>query len=185
MPQINLLPWRKGSRKHLTRVSFAWLGLVTLGSIMLVAIWAWVTEVALENQRQRNAYLESKNAEMDKLVVEITRLKNKRQLLILRVKVIQDLQNGRVEIVSIFDELVQAMPEGVFLTKLDRNATAVTLHGFSESNHQLSMLIRNLNRSAIYDDARLIKVQQNNQHGNQISAFNLHVAVATTASQKL
>ena len=116
------------------------------------------------------------------ILFEITELKNKRQALLLRIKVIQDLQDGRIEIVSIFDELVQAMPEGVFLTKLDRNATAVTLHGFSESNHQLSMLIRNLNRSAIYDDARLIKVQQNNQHGNQVSAFNLQVAVRTTTS---
>jgi len=185
MSQINLLPWRKESRKHLTRVSFAWLGLVTLGSIMLVAIWAWVTGVVLENQRQRNAYLESKSAEMDKMVAEITGLKNKRQALLLRIKVIQDLQDGRAEVVSIFDELVQAMPEGIFLTKLERRATVVTLQGFSESNHQLSMLMRNLNRSAIYDDASLVKVQKNNQHGDQINAFNLQVAVGTTASQKL
>ncbi len=56
----------------------------------------------------------------------------------------------------------------------------MTLHGFAESNHQLSMLMRNLNRSPIYDDASLVKVQQNNQHGNQVSAFNLQVAVGTT-----
>ena len=182
MRQINLLPWRKESRKHLTRISFAWLGLATLFSIVLVIIWAWVTGVALDSQRQRNAYLESKSAEMDKMVAEITELKNKRQALLLRIKVIQDLQDGRIEIVSIFDELVQAMPEGIFLTKLERRAMVVTLHGFSESNHQLSMLMRNLNRSAIYDDASLVKVQQNNQHGNQVSAFNLQVAVRTTTS---
>jgi type IV pilus assembly protein PilN len=119
---------------------------------------------------------------MDKMVAEITELKNKRQALLLRIKVIQDLQDGRIEIVSIFDDLVQAMPEGIFLTKLERRAMVVTLHGFSESNHQLSMLMRNLNRSAIYDDASLVKVQQNNQHGNQVSAFNLQVAVRTTTS---
>lgn len=184
MPQINLLPWRKESRKHLTRVSFAWLGLVTLFSIMLVAIWAWVTGLALQNQRQRNAYLESNSAEMDKMVAEITELKNKRQELLLRIKVIQDLQDGRVEVVSFFDQLVQAMPEGIFLTKLERRGVEMTLHGFAESNHQLSMLMRNLNRSPIYDDASLVKVQQNNQHGNQVSAFNLQVAVGTTTSQE-
>ncbi len=85
---------------------------------MLVAIWAWVTGLALQNQRQRNAYLESNSAEMDKMVAEITELKNKRQELLLRIKVIQDLQDGRVEVVSFFDQLVQAMPEGIFLNQV-------------------------------------------------------------------
>lgn len=184
MPQINLLPWRKEFRKHLTRLSFVWLGLVTLLSIVLVAIWAWVIGLALENQRQRNAYLESNSAAMDKMVVEMSELKHRRQELLLRVKVIQRLQDGRVGIVSIFNELVQAMPEGIYLTKLERRATAVMLHGFSKSNHQLSKLMRNLNGSAKYDNASLVKVQQHNQHDNQISAFNLHVTVGTTISEK-
>ena len=185
MPQINLLPWRKESRKHLARLSFAWLGLVTLLSMVLVAIWAWIIGLALENQRQRNAYLESNSAEMDKMVVEMIELKNKRQESLLRVKVIQSLQDGRVGIVSIFDELVRAMPEGIYLTKLERRATAVTLYGFSESNHQLSKLMRNLNESAKYDNASLVKVQQNNQHDNQVSAFNLQVTVGATISERL
>lgn len=177
MPRINLLPWRQESRKHLSKVFFACLGLVTLLSMLLVVIWTLITGVALENQRQRNAHLESNSAEIDRTVAEISKIKRERQELLSRIKVIHGLQDGRTEIVRIFDELVYAMPEGIYLTKLERSAAAMTLHGFSKSNHQLSVLMRNLNRSVNYDNASLVEMQQDNQS----SAFNLQVAVGAIA----
>lgn len=185
MRQINLLPWREGYRNYLNRIFFLWLGLVSLLSIILVLIWIFVAEMALEKQQLRNAYLISNSIEMDALVAEINLLKNKRQQMYSRIKVIQDLQSGRTEIVSVFDELVRAMPDGVYLTKLERVGKTVVLYGFSESNHQISVLIRNLGQSVKYDNANLIKVQQSGHKPNQLSTFNLQVSISPSTSQEL
>ncbi|MGB1402737.1 MAG: PilN domain-containing protein [Porticoccaceae bacterium] len=115
------------------------------------------------------------------MLAEITKIKIKRQELSLRMKVVRSLQDGRTEIVSIFDQLVYAIPEDIYLTKLERSAATMMLYGVSESNHQLSVLMRNLNKSAQYDNASLVEMQQD----NNASAFNLQVIVGAKISPKL
>lgn len=181
MSRINLLPWRQESRNRATKIYCVWLGLVILVSILLVAIGALIAEIALKKQQQRNLYLESNSAEMDRMLAEITKIKIKRQELSLRMKVVRSLQDGRTEIVSIFDQLVYAIPEDIYLTKLERSAATMMLYGVSESNHQLSVLMRNLNKSAQYDNASLVEMQQD----NNASAFNLQVIVGAKISPKL
>ena len=183
MGQINLLPWREGYRKYLNRIFFIWLGLVSLVSLILVLIWVYVVAMVLEKQQLRNAYITDKSVEMDESTAEINRQKNKRQQILSFVKAIQDLQNGRTEIVRIFDELARAVPDGVYLTKLERVAETVTLYGFAESNYQLSVLIRNLQQSVNYDNANLIKVQHSGRKLNQTSAFNFQLIIGPSTSR--
>ena len=56
---------------------------------------------------------------MDKKVAEISQLKGKKQEMLSRMKVIQDLQGNRSEIVKIFDELVRAVPDCTYLDSLE------------------------------------------------------------------
>ena len=183
MGKINLLPWREEYRKYLNRIFFVWLGLISLVSIILVLIWVYVAEMALEKQQLRNAYITNKSVEMDESIAEVNRQKNKRQQILSVVQVIQDLQHGRTEIVRVFDELARAVPDGVYLTKLERVAETVTLYGFAESNYQLSVLIRNLQQSVNYDNANLIKVQHSGRKLNQTSAFNFQLIIGPSTSR--
>ena len=186
MGQINLLPWREGYRKYLNRIFFIWLGLVSLVSLILVLIWVYVAAMVLEKQQVRNAYITNKSVEMDESTAEINRQKNKRQQMLSVVRTIQDLQNGRTEIVRIFDELARAVPDGVYLTKLERVAETITLYGVSESNNQLSVLIRNLQQQSFkYDNANLIKMEHSGRKLNQISTFNFQVIIRPSDSGRL
>ena len=185
MGKINLLPWREEYRKYLNRIFFVWLGLISLVSIILVLIWVYVAEMALEKQQLRNAYITNKSVEMDESIAEVNRQKNKRQQILSVVQVIQDLQHGRTEIVRVFDELARAVPDGVYLTKLERVAETVTMYGFAESNYELSLFIRNLQQSVNYDNANLIKLQQSGHKPNQLSTFNLQVSISPSTSQEL
>ena len=147
MSQINLLPWREESREQLKRDYLGKLGLMALSSTILVSLWISVAGSAVEEQQERNAYLQSSIAEMDKKVAEISELRNKKQEMIVRMKVIQDLQGTRSEIVKIFDELVRAIPDGIYLSELDRVAGQIKMSGFAESNNRILALMRNLDKS--------------------------------------
>ena len=185
MSQINLLPWREESREQLKRDYLGKLGLMALSSTILVSLWISVAGSAVDEQQQRNAYLQSSIAEMDKKVAEINELRNKKQEMILRMKVIQDLQGTRSEIVKIFDELARAIPDGIYLSELDRVADQIKMSGFAESNNHISSLMRNLDKSGKFRDPNLAKVEQNDQLGNQGSVFNLQIAIEALATDKI
>ncbi|MGB1808273.1 MAG: PilN domain-containing protein [Porticoccaceae bacterium] len=182
MSQINLLPWREEAREQLKKEYLGLLGLVAIGAAVLLFIWITVAMGQLDNQRQRNSYLEMNIAEMNKKVSEISDLKRKKEEMILRMKVIQDLQGTRSEIVKIFDELVRAMPEGTYLSSLEREAAVVKMSGFAESNNRISALMRNLDRSHRYENSNLARVEHDDRLGAQSSLFDLQIEIQSQSA---
>ena len=181
MTTINLLPWREESREQRRRAFLGKLFAAALIGIVLVFIWISVAKARLENQHSRNSYLQSNIAEMDKKVAEISELKSKKQEMISRMKVIQDLQGNRAEIVKIFDELVRSVPDGVYLASLEQTADDVKISGFSESNNRISALMRNLDNSNKYEESNLTEVQQDKTLGDQGSVFDLQIKIEKPA----
>ena len=63
------------------------------------------------------------------------------------MQIIQQLQASRPEIVHLFDEIVQTLPEGVFYTKILQKGRGLSLEGVAQSNARVSTLMRNLEAS--------------------------------------
>jgi type IV pilus assembly protein PilN len=98
-------------------------------------------------QRGRNDILRTEIAELDKQIEEITGLESQRERLLARMQVITQLQQSRPEVVHLFDELVNAVPEGVNLTELVQLAERVELRGMAQSSTRVSALMRNIENS--------------------------------------
>jgi type IV pilus assembly protein PilN len=183
MSQINLLPWREDAREQLKKDYLIVLGIVGMAATMLVFVWISLASARLTQQIERIEYLQRNIAEMDKMVAEIVELKHKKEEMIARMRVIQDLQGNRSEIVKIFDELVRAMPEGVYLSELASTNNLVEMTGFSESNNRISALMRNLDNSHKYQHSNLVSVEQDQSLGNQGSVFNLQVEIEMAVAE--
>lgn len=177
MSQINLLPWREASRELQKKEYLSKLSFVGLFAVLLTFVWITFSSAQLKHQSERNRYLETNITELDKKVAEIRELKSKKQEIIFRMKVIQDLQGTRSEIVKVYDELVRALPDGVFLAELDKVNTEIKMSGFAESNNRISALMRNLDKSHKYQDSNLTKVEKDTTLGPQGSKFDLQIQV--------
>ena len=171
------MPWREDAREQLKKDYLIVLGIVGMAATMLVFVWISLASARLTQQIERIEYLQRNIAEMDKMVAEIVELKHKKEEMIARMRVIQDLQGNRSEIVKIFDELVRSMPEGVYLSELHTENNLVEMTGFSESNNRISALMRNLDSSYKYQHSNLVRVEQDASLGNQGSVFNLQVEI--------
>ena len=182
MSQINLLPWREESREQQKKEYLTKLSFVGLLAVLLVFIWITFASTELANQNDRNVYLETNIAELDKKVSEIRELKSKKQEMIARMKVIQDLQGTRSEIVKVFDELVRALPDGTYLSELDKIGSDIKMSGFAESNNRISTLMRNLDKSHKYQESNLAKVEQDETLGTQGSVFDLQIKIEAQAA---
>lgn len=155
MAHINLLPWREKLRKRRQRD----FGLLVLGALVLTLLglgyWHWYNQELIDHQRDRNRFLEKEIAQVDKQIREIKELEATRQRLISRMKVIEDLQVSRPQIVHLFDELVTAVPDGAFLTEAVQRGRNLVLNGRAQSNARVSTYMRNIDASPWLSDPKL------------------------------
>ncbi len=63
------------------------------------------------------------------------------------MQVIEDLQSTRPAIVHLFDEMVNALPKGMYLLSLKQEATKVQLEGKAESYARVSSYMNRLDAS--------------------------------------
>ncbi|KER87415.1 fimbrial assembly membrane protein [Xanthomonas arboricola pv. fragariae] len=147
MARINLLPWRAERRKAREREFYSMLGFAALGGVLLsVLIWFYY-DAQISGQTERNAFL---TAEIDKVKAqneEIKELDKKKDRLLARKKVIEELQANRSQMVHLFDSLVRTIPDGVALTNIKQDGDILTLEGRSQSNARVSTYMRNLEGS--------------------------------------
>jgi type IV pilus assembly protein PilN len=173
MPRINLLPWRaelRQRRKKEFLVALAGTLVVAAGVVYLskLTVQGWTSA-----QQDRNELLRGEITEIEKQIKEIEGLRTQRERLLARMQVITQLQRSRPEIVHLFDELVNAMPEGVNLTELVQQGDKIELHGVAQSSTRVSALMRNIDNSDWLRDPGLGIVEARPSGADRNSQFEV------------
>jgi type IV pilus assembly protein PilN len=175
MPNINLLPWREERRKALKQEFFALLGVVSLAGLLCVGLAWLLMNLSIDNQRDRNVFLQKHISDLELQVKEIKELKARRAELLERMKIIQNLQGNRPVITRVFSELVTSLPDGVYFTNLGLKGTQLSIEGTAESNNRVSSLMRKLDQSEWFEEPNLTQVKANPGYGEQASDFTMSV----------
>lgn len=183
MANINLLPWREEFRQEKKKEFQVQLVITCLIAGLAAFIWVSSVDNAISNQNQRNSMLESEIATLEKRVQEINELKKKREELIARMKVIQDLQGTRPTIVRYFDEMVRAVPDGVFFNSLERKGDVISISGVTESSNRVSTFMRNLDQSEWFSSPNLKSITANPSFGEQAQEFSLQLKAVLPAAE--
>jgi type IV pilus assembly protein PilN len=155
MPRINLIPWRDAERKR-KRQEF---GVGALGALLAAGAIAFLVNLqmgaAIDNQNERNQYLNDEIAQLDKQITEILALEQQKQRLRARIQVIEQLERSRPEIVHVFDQLVRTIPDGVNLTGLKQTDRRLVLKGLAQSSTRVASYMRNIDASEWLTDPSL------------------------------
>ncbi|MFV3331577.1 type 4a pilus biogenesis protein PilN [Pseudomonas sp. NY15437] len=176
MARINLLPWREQLREERKQRFLVILGAVLVASGAVVFLGDQYFNSAIENQGARNDFLRKEIAVLDARIKEISELKTRRQQLLERMKIIQDLQGNRPIIGRVFDQLVRTLPDGVFFTELKMSGKSIAIAGAAESNNRVSNLMRNLDASEWLTSPNLTEVKAVTQGAlDQANVFQLTV----------
>lgn len=147
MAKINLLPWRaerRAVRKREFLVMLAMAGAAGVAAFLGAMFWM---DARINNQIDRNTYMQAQITEVEKKLEEIKELDKTRSKLLQRKQVIEQLQANRSQMVHMFDELVHTIPEGVRLTSLKQVGDILTLEGVAQSNASVATYMRNVEAS--------------------------------------
>jgi len=185
MARINLLPWREQLREERKQRFLVILGAVLLASGAVIFLGDQYFNSAIENQNARNDFLRKEIAVLDARIKEISELKTRRQQLLERMKIIQDLQGNRPIIGRVFDQLVRTLPDGVYFTGLKMSGKSIAIAGAAESNNRVSNLMRNLDSSEWLTSPNLTEVKAITQGAlDQANVFQLTVQQTQPGSEE-
>lgn len=178
--RVNLLPHREERRKR-ARTHFAMLaGMTAVLGLAIVGAVYLVNEGSINEQRERNAFMKSEIAKLDKEIDEIKKLKDEIAALLARKQVIETLQSDRAQTVYLLDELVRQMPEGVFLKTVKQKGPGIEVIGYAQSNARVSTLMRNLGASPYLENPELVEIKAvllDKDPNKRVNEFSMNISV--------
>jgi len=184
MPHINLLPWREELRRERQRLFInvaAGAAVLMLGIIALTHIQV---NGMIEAQQNRNTFLQGEISRVDKEIKEIESLEKEKKALLARMKIIQELQSSRSEVVHLFDEFAKTIPDQVYLLKLTRTGHEIQLEGVADANDDISEFMRNLNLSPWFTNPRLTVIETGKKPYEDDSWFQMKVNMTDGKKQE-
>ena len=147
---INLLPHREAARKRRREHFLLMLALsVASGAVVAGAVYL-AQAAAVAAQRERNDILGSEIRRLDNQIKDISHLRQEIAALRARQQAVEDLQADRNMPVHLLRELVEQLPDGIYLTGLRQDPQVVVLQGVAQSNERVSEMLRNLGHRSVW-----------------------------------
>lgn len=156
---INLLPHREAARKR-RRERFVFMLALSVATGALVSGAVYLAQAAaVAAQRERNELLGAEIRRLDTQIKDVRNLRQEIAGLRARQQAVEDLQADRNMPVHLLRELVEQLPDGVYLTGLRQDPQVVVLQGVAQSNERVSEMLRNLgHRSAWLAQPELVEI---------------------------
>jgi type IV pilus assembly protein PilN len=141
---INLLPHREAARKRRRDLFNIALGAsAALGVLIAGAIFLWY-QAAISEQEGINQILKTEITKLEGQIKDIDGLETEISALRARQQAVEDLQSDRNLPVHLLTELVNQLPDGVYIKTMVQVDQSVTIGGVAQSNERVSELLRNL-----------------------------------------
>ncbi len=156
---INLLPHREVARKRRKDLFNVSLGAsALLGGVIAGTIFLWY-QAAITQQQSNNLVLETEIKKLEGQIKDIAGLETEIAALRARQQAVEDLQSDRNLPVHLMTELVNQLPDGVYINKMTQQDQQVSLAGVAQSNERVSELLRNLaNNTPWFTKPELIEI---------------------------
>jgi type IV pilus assembly protein PilN len=175
--RINLLPWREARRKAQRQHLGVLGGMVAVLGLLIVGAVHLTIGTQISAQSDRNEFLKKENTRLDKEIEEIKKLKTEIAALLARKQIIERLQADRAQAVYLLQELVQQVPDGVYLKAIKQTGLKVNLVGYSQSNARVSTLMRNFAASPYLENPDLVEIKASIVSNKRVSEFNMNVSL--------
>lgn len=180
MIRINLLPHREEKKRLRRKQFYAALAGSGLAGLLVVVVGSGLLSGRIDSQNARNGFYRSEIAKLDQQIQDIGRLREERAALLARKELVEKLEVNRSEAVRMFDQLVQAVPDGIYLREFKQNDASLTLSGYAQSGARVSTLMRNLSSLPMFTDPHLLEVKAVSVGAQRLDEFSLTVRIDRT-----
>ena len=173
MIRINLLPYRNALRQRqiLQHIAAA-LGVVALAAVIGVGMHMYASST-LSGLQNDLAQLKQRNQMLRKKIGEIRNLDKLRADVQAKLKVVDQLQEGRFRSLNTLIALSRAIPDNVWVTEVKDGGGSISLKGVGESNKAVANFMRALDREPVFADVRLQVIKRDMAGAVPVRVFSL------------
>ena len=182
MPRINLLPWREAERKERKLAFMVALAAAAVAAAVVAFGVRLVYTGLIGAQERRNELLQAQIQVLNHQIGEINTLEKTKRKFLARMRIIEQLQRARPQIVHIFDQIVRTVPPGLYLTEVTQKGVQMQFKGVAQSSTRVSDFMRNIDHSHWLANAELEVIQASK--GSPGSTFTLDAKVISPKSGK-
>jgi len=161
MIKVNLLPYRAARKKENIRLQVSTFFL----SIIFVTLSMYYYNISLNNKiNDYTVKIENIKKELskyNKIIKEITGIKNRLGVLNKKTGVIKNLELNRKEPVRLLDTMTfMVIPKRLWFTNLEAKEKVVTIKGFALDNKTVADFMTRLEGSKLFDSVNLRNLKQ-------------------------
>jgi type IV pilus assembly protein PilN len=159
MAKINLLPWREEKRKIQQREFNGLLGLSFVAGLFLVVLVYLFYSGQISGQQQRNELMRQEIAAVEVKIKEIELLDKRKEGLLSRKRVIEELQGKRFEMVSLFTALAKTISDGTQISTIKQGGADLIVQGRAQSSARVSSYMKNIIASPMFNTPDLTVIE--------------------------
>ena len=134
-------------------------------------------QARVDGQTARNQYIKTEIQKLDIQIAEIKTLNKKKEELQKRIDVVEQLQLRRNVGTQVLDEIAKIIPNGIYITQLDKKGNSIEITGKSESNNHLANMIRAIELSDLFTDATPESITSDDGSPKLLSNFKMKVKI--------
>ncbi len=144
--------------------------IITFGSIG----YLYFSQTAeIDNKQQTLAERRARKAELDKVLQTLAQLEKTKKNLDKKIEVIEKLKGQQMTTVRMMDELSKAIPESVWLTKLNFSKGTLTLSGKAFTNNLIADFMNNLDSSGYFTEIHLRASKRERKANIEVFDFSI------------
>ncbi len=183
MAKINLLPWRDERRKMQQRQFNGMLGLAFVIGLLLIVLVHFFYSGQISGQEQRNELLRQEIAAVEIKIVEIEELDKRKEGLLSRKRVIEELQGKRYEMVSLFTDLAKSIADGAQISTIKQTGSDLVIQGRAQSSARVSSYMKNIMASPVISSPDLTVIEARGGDRSLPYEFVLNAKIIQPASE--
>jgi len=164
---INLLPVRQVKRREYGIQTLVLLGLVLAVVVVVNVIWYNHISDAQEREAKQIVAMQSKIKELEKTALEIGVIKKRRDEIVDRLKVLDELKGNRRGAAFVLNTLAWVTPGGIILEEFDESAKPSFLKGKANSHEDVAEFMRQL-QSIVRTPQGIARIVDKPRNGFQI-----------------
>lgn len=169
---INLMPYREKQKANAIKKFIFVMGSFGIAGILLTGVIHGLMSLRIENQKNRNEFIQQENKKLDETIKSIAKLKEEIKLTLSKRKVVEQLQENRSDAINIVNTVAIKIPEDTFLNSIKKENDAVTIVGQTYSNNKVSHYMTGLEESSVFKEPVLKEIKAKNIDSSNLKNKN-------------
>lgn len=182
MIRINLLSDREALRKEATRKMLSIYLLLVLLTVVVAGAVHFTLYQKKKGLEEDIQAVETRLRELKEKIEEVEKYKQFKAELLKKLEVIRDLQKNKILSVHLLDILSQKTPERMWLSKLAKKGTDMTLEGYAVDNETIAGFMKELEGTAIVSNVELRLTEDKDIQGLPLKHFLITASVTVPAA---